>query len=58
MQEKHYLSPVVSQEIVGKSSSLPLSCLCPLPAIPPHSGDAAAPGTVLFVHGGVEGVSV
>lgn len=55
MQEKHYLSPVVSQEIVGKTSSLPGSSLCPFPAIPQHSGDAVPPGTVLFVHGGVEG---
>lgn len=45
------LIPVLPQEIVGKTSSLPLLSLFPLSAIPHHSGNILLSGTVLFVHG-------
>lgn len=49
------LSPVTSQEVGGKTSSLPLSSLFPLSAIPRHAGNTLLSGTLLFVNGGVEG---
>lgn len=50
-----YLSPVISQDIVGKTSSLSLSSLFPLSAIPHHSGSTLPSGIVLFVRGGCGG---
>lgn len=46
-----YLSPVISQESVGKTSTLPLSSPLPLSASPHHSGSAFPSGCYLYVGG-------